>query len=53
MKFVQEKKLITRFFEEVATDSGKYVSGVDDTLRALDMGALALIIVWDALDIQR
>lgn len=33
VKFIQEKRLITKFFEEVAQDSGKYVFGVTDTLQ--------------------
>eukprot|EP00744_Colponema_vietnamica_P001364 GILI01002265.1.p1 GENE.GILI01002265.1~~GILI01002265.1.p1 ORF type:complete len:435 (+),score=130.34 GILI01002265.1:103-1407(+) len=53
VKFVQEKKLITKYFEEVAQDTGKYVFGIEDTLRALDMGAVELLIVWENLDVQR
>lgn len=53
VKFIQEKKLITKFFEEVAQDTGKYVFGIQETLQALEMGAVELLIVWEALDIQR
>ncbi|KAH0467496.1 hypothetical protein IEQ34_004734 [Dendrobium chrysotoxum] len=34
-------------------DTGKYVFGVDDTLKALDMGAVEIKIVWENLDINR
>eukprot|EP00742_Colponemidia_sp_Colp-10_P001246 GILJ01001343.1.p1 GENE.GILJ01001343.1~~GILJ01001343.1.p1 ORF type:complete len:436 (-),score=97.77 GILJ01001343.1:180-1487(-) len=53
VKFIQEKKLITKYFEEVAQDTGKYVFGVEDTLRGLDMGAVELLIVWENLDVNR
>jgi peptide subunit release factor 1 (eRF1) len=38
VKFIQEKKLIGKYFEEISQDTGKYVFGVDDTLKALEMG---------------
>eukprot|EP00921_Rhytidocystis_pertsovi_P005646 GHVQ01009699.1.p1 GENE.GHVQ01009699.1~~GHVQ01009699.1.p1 ORF type:complete len:427 (-),score=63.65 GHVQ01009699.1:115-1395(-) len=53
VKFIQEKKLIARFFDEVAQDTGKYVFGIDETLQALDMGAMELLIVWESLETQR
>ncbi|VDN43036.1 unnamed protein product [Gongylonema pulchrum] len=34
-------------------DSGKYVFGVDDTLVALEMGAVEILICWENLDITR
>eukprot|EP00920_Eleutheroschizon_duboscqi_P018197 GHVT01043438.1.p1 GENE.GHVT01043438.1~~GHVT01043438.1.p1 ORF type:complete len:317 (+),score=68.03 GHVT01043438.1:2157-3107(+) len=51
VKFIQEKKLIGRFFEEVAQDSGKLVFGVEETLQALDMGAVELLIVYEGMDV--
>ncbi|CAI9091393.1 OLC1v1026416C1 [Oldenlandia corymbosa var. corymbosa] len=53
VKFIQEKKLIGKFFEEISQDTGKYVFGVDDTLKALEMGAVETLIVWENLDINR
>ncbi|KAK4688449.1 peptide chain release factor subunit 1, partial [Tremellales sp. Uapishka_1] len=53
VKFVQEKKLIQKYFDEIATDTGKYCFGVDDTLKALDMGAVETLIVWENLEITR
>ena len=38
VKFIQEKKLIASYFEEISQDSGKYCFGVADTIKALDMG---------------
>ncbi|KAL5647569.1 hypothetical protein ACJX0J_041924, partial [Zea mays] len=34
-------------------DTGKYVFGVDDTLKALEMGAIETLVVWENLDINR
>ncbi|CDO99928.1 unnamed protein product [Coffea canephora] len=53
VKFIQEKRLIGKFFEEISQDTGKYVFGVDDTLKALEMGAVETLIVWENLDINR
>ncbi|KAE8681350.1 Eukaryotic peptide chain release factor subunit 1 [Hibiscus syriacus] len=48
-----EKRLIGKYFEEISQDTGKYVFGVDDTLKALEMGAVEILIVWENLDINR
>ena len=42
-----------RYFDEISQDTGKYCFGVDDTLRALEMGAVDILIVWENIDIQR
>jgi peptide chain release factor subunit 1 len=53
VKFVQEKKLIQRYFDEISQDSGKYCFGIADTLKALELGAVETLIVWENLDITR
>ncbi|GFY85795.1 eukaryotic release factor 1-2 [Actinidia rufa] len=53
VKFIQEKRLIGKYFEEISQDTGKYVFGVDDTLKGLEMGAVEILIVWENLDITR
>ncbi|KAH9842390.1 peptide chain release factor eRF/aRF subunit 1 [Rhodofomes roseus] len=53
VKFVQEKRLIQKYFDEISQDTGKYCFGVDDTLKALDLGAVETLIVWENLDITR
>jgi len=53
VKFVQEKKLIQKYFDEISQDTGKYCFGIDDTLRALELGAVETLIVWENLDITR
>ncbi|CAH1454082.1 unnamed protein product [Lactuca virosa] len=53
VKFIQEKRLIGKYFEEISQDTGKYVFGVEDTLKSLEMGAVEILIVWENLDINR
>ncbi|PVU96178.1 hypothetical protein BB561_001347 [Smittium simulii] len=53
VKFMQEKKLISSYFDEISLDTGKTVYGVEDTLKALEMGAIETLIVWENLDISR
>ena len=53
VKFVQEKKLISQYFDELAKDSGKYCYGVKDTLKCLEMGAVETLIVWENLAVNR
>jgi peptide chain release factor subunit 1 len=53
VKFIQEKRLIGKYFDEISQDTGKYVFGIDDTLKALEMGAVETLIVWENLDTNR
>merc|ERR1719245_1908771 len=53
VKFIQEKKMITSFLDEVAQDTGRYCFGIKDTVMALDMGAVSTLIVWESLEIKR
>lgn len=53
VKFIQEKKLICQYFEEISQDTGKYCFGVGDTFRALDMGAVETLIVYEDLEVLR
>lgn len=53
VKFVQEKKLIQKYFDEISQDSGKYCYGISDTLKALELGAVDTLIVWENLDLTR
>ncbi|KAK2150419.1 hypothetical protein LSH36_406g02070 [Paralvinella palmiformis] len=53
VKFIQEKKLIGKYFDEISQDTGKYCFGVEDTLKALEMGSVEILIVWENLEIMR
>lgn len=53
VKFVQEKKLLTQYFDEISQDTGKFCYGIDDTLKALDAGACETLIVYENLNLIR
>lgn len=53
VKFIQEKKLINKYFEEISQDSGKVCYGIEDTLKALELGACETLIVYENLDVTR
>jgi len=53
VKFIQEKRLINKYFEEINVDSGKVCYGIDDTLKALEAGACETLIVYENLEITR
>lgn len=53
VKFIQEKKLIGSYFDEISQDTGKFCFGVEDTMKALEMGSVLKLIVWENLDCNR
>lgn len=53
VKFIQEKKLITQYFDEISQDTGKFCYGIEDTLKALDLGAVETLIVFENLETIR
>ncbi|XP_053213101.1 eukaryotic peptide chain release factor subunit 1 [Panonychus citri] len=53
VKFIQEKKLIGRYFDEISQETGKYCFGIEDTLKGLEMGSVEILIAWENLDIMR
>eukprot|EP00730_Choanoeca_flexa_P007490 TRINITY_DN12341_c0_g1_i1.p1 TRINITY_DN12341_c0_g1~~TRINITY_DN12341_c0_g1_i1.p1 ORF type:complete len:435 (+),score=133.50 TRINITY_DN12341_c0_g1_i1:208-1512(+) len=53
VKFIAEKKLIASYFDEISQDTGKYCFGVSDTMKALEMGAVETLMLWENLDVNR
>jgi len=53
VKFVQEKKILSKFFEEISTDSGMVVFGVHDTMKVLDTGAIETLLLYENMDLHR
>ncbi len=45
--------MISRYFDEIAQDTGKYCYGVKDTLYALDIGAVEILVVYENLETTR
>jgi peptide chain release factor subunit 1 len=52
VKFLQEKRLLQKYFDEIST-GGKVTFGVDETIKAMEAGAVQTLIVWESLDIAR
>lgn len=53
VKLIKEKKLLQKYMDEISQDTGKYCFMVEDTLKALELGAVEELIVWENLDINR
>ena len=53
VKLLKEKKLLQQYMDEIAQDTGKYCFMVEDTLKALELGAVEELIIWDNLETQR
>jgi peptide chain release factor subunit 1 len=53
VKLMKEKKLLQRYMDEISQDTGKYCFMVDDTLKALELGAVEDLIVYENLDVNR
>eukprot|EP01013_Petalomonas_cantuscygni_P030320 TRINITY_DN56283_c0_g1_i1.p1 TRINITY_DN56283_c0_g1~~TRINITY_DN56283_c0_g1_i1.p1 ORF type:complete len:471 (+),score=139.61 TRINITY_DN56283_c0_g1_i1:166-1578(+) len=49
VRFVQEKKLISRCLAELTYDSQKFCAGVEETMQALEIGAVKTLVVWEEL----
>jgi peptide chain release factor subunit 1 len=53
VKLIQEKKLLAKFFDELALDTNMYCYGVQDTMKAIEMGAVHTVIAFEDLDVNR
>ena len=47
VKLIKEKKLLFEYFEEIRIDQGKYCFGINDTMEALEQGAVEKLILWE------
>jgi len=45
--------VLGKYFDEISQDSGRYCFGVQETLKALEMGAVEILIVWENLEVIR
>jgi peptide chain release factor subunit 1 len=45
LELVREKKILDNFFQEIATDSGRFVFGPQETLEALQSGAVEKLLL--------
>mmetsp|Transcript_26590 Transcript_26590/g.58270 ORF Transcript_26590/g.58270 Transcript_26590/m.58270 type:complete len:460 (+) Transcript_26590:191-1570(+) len=53
VKLMKEKKLLQSFMDEISQDTGKYCFMVEDTLKALELGACEDLIIWENLSVTR
>jgi peptide chain release factor subunit 1 len=53
VKLMKEKKLLQKYMDEISRDTGKYCYMVEDTFKALELGAVEELIIWENLDIDR
>jgi len=53
VKFVQEKRLVSKFLDEVSQDTGKYCFGIKETMQCLDAGAVETLIIWEGFQMTR
>merc|ERR1711997_1269923 len=53
IQFVREKKILMDYMQEIAMDNNKYCFGIRDTMRALEMGSVKTLIVWEELQVIR
>ena len=49
MKFQHEQRILSKYFQEIAQDTGKICFGMRDLLCALEQGAVESVIVWEDL----
>lgn len=53
VRYVEERKLIGKFFEDISLDTGMVVFGVGDTMKAFESGAIETILLFDEIEIMR
>ena len=53
VKFIHEKKVLERFYVEIAKDSGKYIFGLKETMEAVENGMVDVLIIWENIDFLR
>lgn len=53
VKLVHEKKLLTKFMDNIACDTELFCFGVADTMKCIEMGAVETLIVFEDLEVNR
>lgn len=54
VKYVEEKRILAKFFKEVSTDSKLYCASINTTMTALiELGAVEHLIIYEDLDAYR
>lgn len=50
---MHEKKIIGKFFEEISMDTQMICFGVQDTIKAMEHGALETMMLFENIEIMR
>lgn len=53
LKLMNEKKILEEYNNNIIKDNGKYCFSIDLTIKALEMGAVEKLIIWENLEIDR
>jgi peptide chain release factor subunit 1 len=53
VKFIREKQLLNDYMQEIAKDTNRYCFGIRDSMRALEMGSIKTLLVWENLELVR
>lgn len=53
MLFCHSDPFVASYFDEISKDTGKYCFGIQDTISALEQGAVEKLIIWEHLDVKR
>ena len=49
VRFVEEKRLVTKFFQEISLDTGMIVFGVADVMKAVEMSAVEKVLLYEEI----
>ncbi|KRX05899.1 Peptide Chain Release Factor eRF1/aRF1, N-terminal [Pseudocohnilembus persalinus] len=53
VKFVQEKNLLSKFYEQISMDTGMIIYGATETIKTLEAGGVESLIINENLDLER
>ncbi|MFX0057282.1 MAG: peptide chain release factor aRF-1 [Candidatus Hodarchaeota archaeon] len=53
VKYIKEKQLMERFMKEITTDTGLATYGLEEVQKALNIGAVDILILSEKLDVYR
>lgn len=53
VSIIKQKKILQKFFNEIAQDTGKMCFGVNEVMQALEAGAAETLLIWDNCAIHR
>jgi peptide chain release factor subunit 1 len=49
---MKERAILQEYFQEIAMDSGLSSIGIAHTLKALEMGAVSSVLIWNKIQVR-